>query len=315
MNGGTGVIRRILSLGTIAADTMLYVDKMPGEDGFGHIYSEKIVPGGSSANVAVAAKELGNTVLQSGKISDDSFGVIIKNNLEEEGIDIRYLVTEPGGESLHTYIVVDRTGEHFILANSGNRVMNLEKEEIPNQLFEDIDLFYTDLASPRAAVYIAGECHKRGIPVVYNLQNPPSLDKGVTEEIIEKMLGYTSLFITGRTTICATTGLENSEEAMKKFIGTHRLPDGCICTLGSEGADWFAEETYHCGICEVESVDTTGAGDVYIAGIMDSYYCKQKSKPESMKDAAAVAALKTMQPGPRFRMDQRKLEEVKAKTR
>ena len=199
------MIHRILSLGTIAVDTMLYIDKMPGKDGFGHVYSEKVVPGGSSANVAVAVKELGNIVLQSGKIADDSFGVIIENNLKEEGIDTRYLVTEPGGESLHTYIVVDKSGEHFILANSGNCVMNLEKEEIPDQLFEDIDLFYTDLASPRAAVYIAGECYRREIPVVYNLQNPPSMDQGVTSEVIDEMLEYTSLFITGKATICATT--------------------------------------------------------------------------------------------------------------
>ena len=79
------MIHRILSLGTIAVDTMLYIDKMPGKDGFGHVYSEKVVPGGSSANVAVAVKELGNIVLQSGKIADDSFGVIIENNLKEEG--------------------------------------------------------------------------------------------------------------------------------------------------------------------------------------------------------------------------------------
>ena len=310
-SGGKIMIHRILSLGTIAVDTMLYIDKMPGKDGFGHVYSEKVVPGGSSANVAVAVKELGNIVLQSGKIADDSFGVIIKNNLKEEGIDTRYLVTEPGGESLHTYIVVDKSGEHFILANSGNCVMNLEKEEIPDQLFEDIDLFYTDLASPRAAVYIAGECYRRGIPVVYNLQNPPSMDQGVTSEVIDEMLEYTSLFITGKATICATTGIDDSVQAVKTFIGEHHLPDGFICTQGSAGADWFTEEEYHCGICEVDSVDTTGAGDVYIAGIMDSYYCKQKSKQESMKDAAVVAALKTMQTGPRFSMDREKLEEMR----
>ena len=270
------MIHRVLSLGTIAVDTMLYIDQMPGDDGFGHINSEKVVPGGSSANVAVAIKELGNTVLQAGKISDDSFGNIIKINLKEEGIDTRYLVTEPNGESLHTYIVVDKTGNHFILANSGNRVMNLEKEEISDQLFEDIDLFYTDLASPRAGIYIARECHKRGIPVVYNLQNPPSLDQGVTENVIEEMLGYTNLFITGKATICVTTGIENPTLAVKKFVGTHELSDGYICTQGSDGADWYAKEDYHCGICKVESIDTTGAGDAYIAGIIDSYYCKGK---------------------------------------
>ena len=91
-------------------------------------------------------------------------------------------------------------------------------------------MFYTDLASPRAGIYIARECHKRGIPVVYNLQNPPSLDQGVTENVIEEMLGYTNLFITGKATICVTTGIENPTLAVKKFVGTHELSDGYICS-------------------------------------------------------------------------------------
>lgn len=305
------MIRRILSLGTIAADTMLYVDKMPGEDGFGHIFSEKIVPGGSSANVAVALKELGNTIFQTGKISDDIYGRIISENFREEGIDTKYLVTEPGGDSLHTYIVVDPSGGHFILANSGNRVMNLEKEEIPEQIFDEIDLFYTDMASPRAGLYIAGECYKRKIPVVYNLQNPPSNDKGLTNEILEEMLGYTTLFITGRATICQTMGIADPMEAVKQFLKNRKLPEGFICTLGADGAEWVTEnENLHCGIFPVNSVDTTGAGDAYIAGIMDSYFCKGKSRKESMRDAAAVAALKTMQSGPRFHLEKAELERL-----
>ena len=108
------MIHRILSLGTIAVDTMLYIDKMPGKDGFGHVYSEKSCSRRQQCKCRCCSKkELGNIVLQSGKIADDSFGVIIENNLKEEGIDTRYLVTEPGGESLHTYIVVDKSRRAF----------------------------------------------------------------------------------------------------------------------------------------------------------------------------------------------------------
>lgn len=108
-------------------------------------------------------------------------------------------------------------------------------------------------------------------------------------------------------------GRQDPTEAVRSFIGNHHFPDGYICTLGCEGADWFAEEKYHCGICKVDSVDTTGAGDAYIAGIIDSYFCKGKSKQESMKAASAIAALKTLQPGPRFRLEKDKLEQIKKK--
>ena len=84
-------------------------------------------------------------------------------------------------------------------------------------------------------------------------------------------------------------------------------------TLGNKGSiAYYKDEKIYCGgIHQEHVVDTTGAGDAYIAAIMDSYYCEQKSKQESMKDAAVVAALKTMQTGPRFSMDREKLEEVR----
>lgn len=299
--------KRILSMGTIAVDTVLNVDKFPEEDGFGHVISEAQVPGGSSANVAVALKQLGNTVLQTGKISDDIFGKIIRNNMKEEGIDERYLVTEPGGMSLHTYIVVDQDGRHVILANSGDRAMNLEAEEIPNQIFDEMDLFYTDLASPRAGLYLAEQCAKRKIPVIYNLQNPPMEEHGETAEVIDEMLDYTTLFITGSATICKTMKMEDTEDAVRAFVGNHQFEAGYICTMGTRGSDWFyndgTEKKLHCGIVPVKSVDTTGAGDAYIAGIIHSYFGENQTREECMKLAAAVASMKTTQHGPRLHID------------
>ena len=32
----------VKTVGAIAVVTMLYIDKMPGKDGFGHVYSEKL---------------------------------------------------------------------------------------------------------------------------------------------------------------------------------------------------------------------------------------------------------------------------------
>lgn len=304
--------KQIVSLGTIAVDTVMSVDTLPTEDGFGHIFSEQEVPGGSSANVSVALHELGNEVYQVGKIADDNFGTIIRENLKEMGIHDEYLVTQPGGSSLHTYIVVDGEGRHFILANSGDCVMNLEKEEVPDSLFENIDLFYTDMASPCAGLYIAQECNKRGIPVVFNLQNPPMEILGETKEKMRRVLEYTTLFITGQTTICETTGIENRIEAIKEFVGEFKPRDGYICTCGVDGADWiWNDKCIHCGIVPVKPVDTTGAGDAYIAGIIHAFYNMEKSCEESMKLAAKVAALKCMQFGPRIKINSESLAMIK----
>lgn len=304
--------KRILVIGTIAIDTILNVDRLPRKDGFGHVELEQEVPGGSSANVSVALHSIGNDVYQSGKVSDDRFGRAVRANLLEEGIHDEYLITQPGGTTLHTYIAVDPIGEHFILANSGNCVMNLEPEEIPDDLFDKIDYFYTDMASPRAGIYIARECHKRGIPVVFNMQNPPMESFGETKECFNNMLDYTSLFITGKTTICETTSMNDPVEAVKYFTDGHALPDGYVCTYGTKGSDWFLpSKQIHCDACCVPSIDTTGAGDCYIAGIIHAFYCQKRTREESMQFASRLAALKCMQSGPRLHYNEKEFTKIK----
>lgn len=85
---------------------------------------------------------------------------------------------------------------------------------------------------------------------------------------------------------------------MKKYY----VPQGVICTAGDEGALWCdAKESIYRDAYPVEAVDTTGAGDCFLAGFIYAYFCKRMDKQETIEFASASAALKCMQKGPRTR--------------
>lgn len=293
--------KNILVLGTIAVDTVLNVDRLPQEDGFAAVLEEKAVAGGSSANVSVALKKLGNAPFQSGRVSDDEFGRTAGDDLIKNGVDSRNVVVRHGGVTLHTYIVVDNKGRHFIIANGGKDRMDIRSDELPDNVLDGIDVFYTDMSWPECSIFLARKCRELGIPVVFNLQNTPNEKTLEKAEHMEEMLGLCTLFITGRTTITETTGANDPIKGFREFTEGKSIEDGCILTLGTDGAVWFRDDgNLKCGIAKVSPVDTTGAGDAYIAGIMDSYYCRERSREESMVFGAELAALKCIQAGPRL---------------
>ena len=75
-----------------------------------------------------------------------------------------------------------------------------------------------------------------------------------------------------------------------------------ILTAGGEGAYWYdGEHEYHAPAYEVEPVDTTGAGDCFIGGLLYSYFGEEKDEVYALKFANATAAVKCTIAGPRSR--------------
>ena len=73
-------------------------------------------------------------------------------------------------------------------------------------------------------------------------------------------------------------------------------------TLGSAGAVYQdAKVQYRQSIFPVKAVDTTGAGDSFLGGLIYAYFYEKREKKEALDFANATAAIKCMQEGPRSR--------------
>lgn len=294
--------KRVLSLGTVAMDVILETRELPKEDGFGFIDSERLLPGGSAANLSVALARYGIEVYQTGKIGDDKYGDEFRRTLVEDGVNDKFLITKSGGSTLHTFIITAPDGKHCIIANLGDSVLDLQPEELPEDILKEIDVFYTDMFSSRASIYLGRLAKEKGIPVVYNMQCTPSFMKtcGVTMEEIEEMISLSTVVSGGREGYFEMTGETDYHKGLEKFLEKYSVPQGVICTAGDEGALWHdAEESIYRDAYSVEAVDTTGAGDCFLAGFIYAYFCKEMDKQATIEFASASAALKCVQKGPR----------------
>lgn len=295
--------KKVLSLGAIAMDIVLDSHELPKDDGFAFINRETIMPGGSASNVSVSAAHLGLEVYQTGKIGKDEFGKEFRRTLVEDGVDDRYVITNESGETLHTYIITAPDGKHCIFANLGDSVNTLSMEELPETLMDEMDIFYTDMFSPNAAAGLAQKAVEQGKPVLYNMQCVPSFMKicGTTEEEIDRMMRLCTVFVSGRDGYFELTGEKDYKKAMRIVQEKYHVEEGVICTAGGDGAFWYDGKEYGVPAYLVEPVDTTGAGDCFLGGLLYAYFSEHMDKEPTLRFANATAAVKCLQKGPRSR--------------
>lgn len=304
---------KLLSLGAIAMDIVIGSHDLPKDDGFALIQHEELLPGGSASNVSVSAAHLGLEVYQTGKIGDDSIGAEFMRTLVEDGVDNRYVVVKENGTTLHTYILTAPGGRHCIFANVGDCVCTLVPEEIPADIMDEMDIFYNDMFSPKAAIWLAKRARQQEKPVIYNMQCVPSFMEmcGSSRDEIDEMMGLCSVFVSGRDGYYELTGERDYRKAMKLVQEKYQIQEGVICTAGSEGAVWYDGNEYAVPAYRIEPIDTTGAGDCFVGGFLYAYYAEKMNKKDALEFANASAAVKCMQAGPRSRADVRTIWEFR----
>lgn len=297
--------KKLLSLGAIAMDIVLNSHELPKDDGFALINHEVMLPGGSASNVSVAAAHFGLEAYQTGKIGDDNIGDEFRRTLIEDGVDAGYVVTKKGGTTLHTYILTAPGGKHCIFANTGDAVCTLIPEELPENIMDSMDIFYNDMFSPKAAIWLAKKAVDQGKPVLYNMQCVPSFMEmcGTSREEIDEMIRLCTVFVSGRDGYYELTGERDYRKAMRIVQEKYQVKEGVICTAGSEGAVWYDGQEYQAPAYEIDPVDTTGAGDCFLGGLLYAYFSKYQDKASALAFANASAAIKCLQEGPRSRTD------------
>ena len=301
---------QILCLGEILFD---YLANELGKS-LAEVNSWTPYPGGAPANVACALKKLGTPAAFIGCVGRDEAGSELIQLLQSTGVDttgVQYHDTAP---TRKVYVLRQKDGDR-VFAGFGEYATNefadafLDATKLPEELFVQADFLVLgtlELAYPqtREAIFHALELAERyHLKIVVDLNWRPLfwLDLNQAPPLLNKMLAYADF-------------IKLSEEEAQHF---HKTTDagtiarsfdsveGVIVTCGSEKVIYCVSE--HEGTVTppaVKVVDTTGAGDAFLAGFIHQLNIsgikalKEPTKAQEMISyACAVGSITTTKPG------------------
>lgn len=249
-------------VGSINHDLTVVTSRLPepGETILGH--SHHTGGGGKGANQAIAAARLGSRVAMVGRVGDDEHGPGLRDGLAAEGIDVSGVSLDPNVPTGLALITVDGNAENTIVVSPGANA-TLAPEHLPNGLVGGASVVLTQLEIPLDMVAVAA----RMCTGLFLLNPAPAAS------LSGELLGRVDVLIPNRSELATLASVEEPtdiSEAVNAVARLHRAGP-TVVTLGGEGA-LIVEggESLHVPAAEVNSVDTTGAGDAFCGALADS---------------------------------------------
>lgn len=234
-------------------------------------------PGGAPANVAVGAARLGTSAAFLGMVGDDPFGHKLAGVLLDEGIDITGLAFDPDARTALAFVSLAAGGEpEFTFYRHPSADMLYRAEQVDESLirsarilhFGSISLIGEPVRS--ATLKAAAVARDAGVLLSFdpNLRLPLWSGESEAREGLLLGWGMSQLikvseeeleFLTGDTDIEAARTIMHAEQEL------------LLITRGRNGAD-FLTRTGQGRVpgFEVEAVDTTGAGDAFVAAMLSA---------------------------------------------
>jgi len=232
--------------------------------------------GGAPANVAAGLGRLGARARFVGKVGDDAFGRFLRDTLAAEGVDTGPMRFEPAARTGLAFVSLTRDGERdFMFYRDPSADMLLRPDELPPDLFADARVFHfgsiTLIAEPsRSATLRAAEMARAaGCVVSFDPNLRPPLWGSLAHARAEIMAALP----------LADIVKVNEEELEFLFPGADAVhgaaslrrhgPRLAIVTLGAAGCyAGTASGGEAVSGFRVPVVDTTGAGDGFVAGFL-----------------------------------------------
>lgn len=301
---------RVLCLGEILFDCLADEPGKPYEA----VKSWTPYPGGAPANVACALVKLGTSAGFIGCVGNDEPGDQLVKLLHDVGVDCQGVQRHESAPTRQVYVVRSTEGDRSF-AGFGDRDTtefadtHLQADKLPHELFVHADFLAIgslELAFPdsRKAIAQALEMAEQyDVKIVMDVNRrdmfwpDPSQSRSLIEDLV-KRIDFLKISDDEAEWLFNTT----DAGAIKYRLGD---VEGVLVTAGDRGCTYCLGENE--GVMQafdVEVVDTTGAGDGFVAGFVHQlceYGIKQLEDPGVaegvVRYASAVGALTTTKPG------------------
>lgn len=245
----------VVGLGLNATDTIMSVSKFPPLGGKERVVSFEMQAGGQVATALVTCRRLGLKVRYVGKVGDDAGGRLQLASLRREGMDLSDTHMIRGVPNQYGYIIVDQaTGERTIFWDRDAR-LTVQPDELRATAITSARLLHLDGCDVEAALAAARIARRVKIPVLADLDT--------VYKKVETLFPHIDYLIASTHFLPAVTGNADPFEVLEYMAQEYKVGTPGM-TLGRDGALVYhaGRFTYSPGFV-VETVDTTGAGDVF----------------------------------------------------
>ncbi len=266
--------------------------------------------GGDALNETVILSGLGVKTELISLIGDDEAAKTVCKCLSDNNVDTSKITTNPDIPTAMNIVLVDDEGERYFITNPESSLRKLAKEHILPHISDmgDIVSFASIFVSPLLTASDMEEVFKKikEKPGRLLIADMTTAKNGEKIEDIEPFLKYIDYLIPNEKEAFILTGESDPKRSADIFLkhGVQTVvikcgKDGCIYKSKSEEGVVPAYKG-------VKVIDTTGAGDSFVAGFIYGL-SQNRSLPECCRYGCAVASVVVEHMGTQC------IEEIKSK--
>ena len=255
----------------LAKGTMTLVDEAAMNGLYGAMAAAIESSGGSAANTMAAIAGLGANAAYIGKVRDDQLGEIFRHDIRAAGVTFDTLPLEDGPATARCLVFVTPDAQRTMATYLGACV-ELGPEDVHEPVIAGAKITYMEgylwdrPKAKEAFIKAARIAHDADRQVALSLSDPFCVDRW-RSEFLDLIDGHVDIVIANEAEITSLYQTDSFEQAADEVARRCRL---AALTRGEKGSVIVTPEARH--VIEVapvdKLVDTTGAGDLYAAGLL-----------------------------------------------
>jgi ribokinase len=292
----------ILGLGEVVIDWVAEIPHFPHPDEKIDAISEKVFPGGVTANYVVAVARLGVNCGFIGAVGDDDYGDFLINDFKREKVDITLMSKEKEKKTPVNFIFVTK-GEKTIIQSPHMQTTKISLSDLNEEYIKAAKHIHTTIIHSDIAKKVVQIAKENNLTISIDLESQIA-QRGWQN--LKDLLLNCDVLIPNKQGAKIITNSETPEEAARILI-KKGVPI-VIITMGNKGALITTKNfqklvpTYNIK----NIVDTTGAGDMFNGAFSVGYWIKEWDLEKSCRYANAAASLKIQKLGARTGMPSEK---------
>ncbi len=235
------------------------------------------VSGGSAANTAAGVASFGGSVAFVGKVADDELGAVFAHDIRAAGVsfDIEPLAgAEAAAGTARCLILVtpdaQRTMNTYLGVAASLRPIDIDAALIASAKVLYIEGYLWDDPGAKDVIRAAiGAAHAAGTRVAFTLSDGFCVDRH-RAEFLDLIAGDVDILFANESEICSLYETTEFDVAVSNVVG--HVAVACL-TRSEHGSIILTADGERITIPAVATtpVDTTGAGDLYAAGLLTGW--------------------------------------------